>query len=209
MRIRFALAIGGCLVALMTVCGSARAADGAWFLTLESGMGRGNLTYEIPGHPVTLDSKTVLRHSLAVGRSYGDHVVGSVAVSWVERGATDRVLTVFRPEGGRTLSFERTYLDFGVPVSYRLRRASAYVGFGLSPRLSFLVGTKRSPVEAKYNKGPLVGLDPDITVGYRAVHVTARYLVDLVSAHDTSSSSSKVRIADKVFFIGLGYDIAL
>ena len=210
MRISLGLAIGACTVALLAAVDSARATNGAWFLTLESAVGRSTLTYGTARHPFTLDSITVFRHSIASGRSFGDHMAGAVEVSWVQRGATDLVLTIFRPEGhGRSVSFERTYLDVGFPVSCRLRRARAFLAVGLSPRLSFLVGTKSSSLQAKYDKGPLVGVDPYITVGYRAVHVTTRYLFDLVQAHETSYSPSRLRIADKVFFIGLGCDIAL
>jgi hypothetical protein len=208
-RVRFVLAVSVCATALLVAHGSAQASGGAWFLTLESGLGRSNLSYQAIGRSVDLDPRTVLRESIAITRIYGDGVVGSIEVSWVERGATDRIRTVFRPNDGRILSFERSYVDIGVPVSYRVGHGRGYAGLGLSPRLSFLAVAEDPFSLGMYDRRPLVGLDPSITAGYRSVHLTTRYLVDLTSPRDTSYSSSGVKITDKVFFIGLGCDIAL
>ena len=210
MRLEFPLALAACMVTLLTGLGPARAEAGGYVLTLESAVGRSSVSYEYSRHSYKLGSKSVLRQSAAIGRAYGDHVVGSVEASWVQRGATTHVRTIFRPDGeGRALSFERTYLDVGLPVSYRVHRAQAFLGGGLSPRLSFLIGTKSSPLHADYDKGPLFGVDPFITAGYGIVHLTARYLFDLVSAQLISTTASKVKVSDRVCFVGLGCDLPL
>jgi hypothetical protein len=199
----------GVLVCLGLVLASPEARANSWFISADGCIGRANETIENSLGSFHFESIGVLRGALGCGYALENGLTGCFELAWSERGSGHTARTVFSPDPKEYYQLDRSYLDVSIPWSYRLKRGSSFAGVGVSPRLSFLLDEPDIGYSGMTINRVIPGADPFFIIGYRVVHLTARYVFDLGPSYEATNSAQKAEVSDKVFFIGAGVELPI
>lgn len=194
-------AVGGFLLPIAAVSLLlATPASAHWYLDVSAGGGRADQSWHgASDHPsygamhgdTEFESLHVWRCSIERGFSLTSGFDVGLEAAWAQRGAVTDL----------AVELERSYLEGSLPIrqSWRLGRV-VLLGFSIAPRVSRFLD-EGEPFSYEFAPaGWILGLDPELRIGYSAAFACTRYQWDLSPSYRVKKS----RMNDRVGYFALG-----